>query len=45
MQIEDTDGCQAGQTEEHFITEMGKHRKKDFEEGIKEINLTDFLSE
>ena len=40
MQIEGADGCQAGQTEECSVTEMGKHRKKDFEGGIKEINLT-----
>lgn len=40
MQVEDADGCQGGQTEGHPITDMGKHSKKDFEVGIKEINLT-----
>lgn len=40
MQIEDRDGGEPGRTEEHSVTEMGKHQKKDSEVGIREINLT-----
>lgn len=29
-----------GKQEEHFVIKLGKHRKKDFEVHIKEINLT-----